>query len=87
MNYVFASKNYCVHIVCVPENIQVLWVTSEGFINKKEFKNLRKNARSKEELKKEWKNGIDGLDGRFRYLLLQEHCKKLFNLMDIFLCY
>ena len=49
-------------------------------------KNLRKNARSKEELKKEWKNGIDGLDGRCRDLLLQEPCKKLFNLMDIFFC-
>ena len=49
-------------------------------------KNLRKNARSKEELKKELKNGIDGLDGRCHDLLLQEHCKKLFNLMDIFLC-
>ena len=49
-------------------------------------KNLRKNARSKEELKKEWKNGIGGLNGRCRDLLLQKHCKKLFNLMDIFLC-
>ena len=58
--------------VCVPENIHVLWVTSQGFINK--------------ELKKEWKNGIDGLNGRCRDLLLQKHCKKLFNLMDIFLC-
>ena len=39
-----------------------------------------------EELEKEWKNGIDELDGRCRDLLLQEHCKKLFNLMDIFWC-
>ena len=39
-----------------------------------------------EELEKEWRNGIDELDGRCRDLLLQEHCKKLFNLMDIFWC-
>ena len=39
-----------------------------------------------EELDKEWKNGIDELDGRCRDLLLQEHCKKPFNLMDIFWC-
>ena len=39
-----------------------------------------------EELEKEWKNGIDELNERCRDLLLQEHCKKLFNLMDIFWC-
>ena len=39
-----------------------------------------------EELEKEWKNGIDELDGRCRDLLLQEHCKKLSNLMDILWC-
>ena len=39
-----------------------------------------------EELEKEWKYGIDELDGRCCDLLLQEHCKKLFNLMDIFWC-
>ena len=39
-----------------------------------------------EELEKGWKNGIDELNGRCRDLLLQEHCKKLFNLMDIFWC-
>ena len=39
-----------------------------------------------DELEKEWKNGIDGRDGRCRDLLLQEHCKRLFNLMDIFWC-
>ena len=39
-----------------------------------------------EELEKEWKNGIDKLNERCRDLLLQEHCKKLFNLMDIFWC-
>ena len=39
-----------------------------------------------EELEKEWKNGIDELDRRYHDLLLQEHCKKLFNLMDSFLC-
>ena len=33
-----------------------------------------------EELEKEWQNGIDQLNGRLRDLLLQEHCKKLFNL-------
>ena len=38
------------------------------------------------ELKKEWKNGIGELDGRCRNLLLQGHCKKLFNLMDNFWC-
>ena len=32
-----------------------------------------------EELEKEWKNGIDELDRKYRNLLLQEHCKKLFN--------
>ena len=31
-------------------------------------------------------NWIDELDGRYRDLLFQEHCKKLFNLMNIFLC-
>ena len=39
-----------------------------------------------EELQKEWKNRINELDGRCRDLLLQEHCKKLFNLVDNFLC-
>ena len=39
-----------------------------------------------EEVEKEWKNGIDELNGRWRDLLLQEHCKKLFNLMGIFWC-
>ena len=38
------------------------------------------------ELEKEWKHGIDELDGGCRDLLLQEHCKKLFNLTDIFWC-
>ena len=38
------------------------------------------------ELEKEWKHGIDELDGRCRDFLLQEHCKKLFNLTDIFWC-
>ena len=38
------------------------------------------------ELEKEWKNGIDELNGRCRDLLLQEHNKKLFNLMAIFWC-
>ena len=39
-----------------------------------------------EELEKEWKNGTDEFNERCRDLLLQEHCKKLFNLMDIFWC-
>ena len=39
-----------------------------------------------EELEKEWKNGIGQLDGRYWDLLLQEHCKKLLNLTDIFWC-
>ena len=39
-----------------------------------------------EELEKEWKNGIGELKGRCLDLLLQEHCKKLFNLTDIFWC-
>ena len=39
-----------------------------------------------EELEKEQKNGIDELNGRCRDLLLQEHCKKLFNFMDTFWC-
>ena len=43
-------------------------------------------GKQSEELEKEWKNGIDELDGRCRDLLLQEHFKKRFNLMDIFLC-
>ena len=33
-----------------------------------------------QEPEKEWQNGIDELNGRFHDLLLQEHCKKLFNL-------
>ena len=37
-------------------------------------------------LKKEWKNGIDELDERSRDLLIQKHCKKLFNFMNIFWC-
>ena len=41
-------------------------------------------AKPSEELEKEWKNGIDEWDRRCRDLLLQELCKKLFNLMDIF---
>ena len=43
-------------------------------------------GKQSEELEKEWKNEIDELDGRCRDLLLQEHFKKRFNLMDIFLC-
>ena len=39
-----------------------------------------------EELEKEWKNVIDELDGRCRDLLLQEHCNKLFNVMNIYWC-
>ena len=39
-----------------------------------------------EKLEKEWKNRIDGLNGRCHDLFLQEHCKKLLNLMDIFWC-
>ena len=39
-----------------------------------------------EEPEKEWKNGIDEQDETCRYLLLQEHCKKHFNLMDNFWC-
>ena len=39
-----------------------------------------------EGLKKEWKNGIDELDERSRDLLIQTHCKKLFNFMNIFWC-
>ena len=39
-----------------------------------------------EELEKEWKNGIDELNGRCRDLLLQEQNKKHFNLMAIFWC-
>ena len=53
--------------------MQVVWVTSEGFVSESHQKNLRKN-------------GIDELDGIGRDLLLQEHCKKLFDLMDIFWC-
>ena len=37
-----------------------------------------------EELEKEWKN--NELNKRCRDLSLQEHCKKLFNVMDIFWC-
>ena len=39
-----------------------------------------------EELEREWKNGIDELDGKCSKLLLQEHCKTLFNIIDIFWC-
>ena len=39
-----------------------------------------------EELEKEWKIGIDELDGRCRDLLSQKHCKKMFNLIDIIWC-
>ena len=39
-----------------------------------------------EELEREWKNGINQLGKRFRNLLLQEHCKKLFNFIDLFWC-
>ena len=41
-------------------------------------------GKASKELEKEWKNGIDELDRRCRDLLFQEHCKKLFNLMNIF---
>ena len=39
-----------------------------------------------EELEKEWNNGVDELNESCCDSLLQEHCKKLFNLMDIFWC-
>ena len=87
MNYRKVIFKSFFHIVCVPKNILVLWVTSERFISKEKIKNLRNNGSTNEELKKEWENGINGLDGRCRDLLLQEHCKKLFNLIDTFWCH
>ena len=45
----------------------------KDYVSESHHKNLRKN-------------GIDELDGMWRDLLLQEHCKKLFDLMDIFWC-
>ena len=54
----------------------------QGLLTKKRFC-FRKPS---EELEREWKNGIDELDGRCHDLLLQEHCKKLFNLMDVNWC-
>ena len=45
----------------------------KDYVSESHHKNLRKN-------------GIHELDGMWRDLLLQEHCKKLFDLMDIFWC-
>ena len=60
--------------------IQYIFLSNTLKVGKKEWMEEWK------ELKKEWKNGICELDGRCRNLLLQGHCKKLFNLMDNFWC-
>ena len=60
--------------------IQYIFLSNTLKVGKKEWMEEWKD------LKKEWKNGIGELDGRCRNLLLQGHCKKLFNLMDNFWC-
>ena len=47
---------------CVPPNMQVVWVSADGFISKDCF------GKQSEEFEKEWKNGIDELDGTWQFV-------------------
>ena len=69
------------HIVFL-EKCNSFELLQKGLSTKKRL-SFRKTS---EKLEKEQRNEINESDGRCRDLLLHEHCKKLFNLKDIFWC-
>ena len=52
----------------------------EGLVSKKSFC----IGHPSKEFSEEWQRSVEDMDNRCRDLLLQEHCKKLFLLMDSF---
>ena len=62
------------------EICQSFGLLPKGLVSKKSFC----IGHPSKEFTEEWRSSVKDMDNKCRDLLLQEHCKKLFLLMDIF---